>query len=248
MSPVQLLQVADGPEFAGLIYDLAPWNKSVVPLLGMLRQKHPDLPILLYAPSRPEVSQALLQLRHSDVTGLHVEYQDRAGRSLMALRDHVRWLLAAVHAAKVTHLLQLLLPNMPGRAKGYVQRILDRIADSSASRQLSVSSVLAGSNLPLRTLQYSLGAAGLPPPKILLDWVTLLFATLSADVSRRTTMEVARDFGFDTQRINRLRRRLLHNAVGRISPAQEFDMTFLAFAEACSVSQRTASTLLKWTG
>ena len=248
LSPVQLEQLLEGPEYAGLIYDLAPWNASVVPLLGMLRQKHPALPILLYAPSRPEVSRVLLQLRHSDVKGLRVEHQAQAGRSPKALQDHVQWLLAAVYSTKVMHLMQLLLPDMPARARAYVQCILDRIVGAGVSQQLSVGSVLAGSTIPLRTLQHALGSAGLPPPKALLDWVTLLFATLSADASHRTTMAVARDFGFDTQRINRLRHRLLREAVADISPAQEFDMTFLAFAEACSVSQRTASTVLQRTG
>lgn len=248
LSPVQLSQLADGQKFAGLIYDLAPWNASVVPLLGTLRQTHPTLPILLYAPSRPEVSRVLLQLRESDLTGLRVEHQGHAGRSLAALRVHVQWLLAAVHAARVTHLVQLLLPDMPGRARGYVQNILDHIADSSESQPLSVGAVVAGSTTPLRTLQHSLGSAGLPAPKMLLDWVTLLFATLSADASRRTTMAVAHDFGLDTQRIGRLRRRLLRESMGDVGPAQEFDMTFLAFAEACSIPARTASTVLQRTG
>jgi hypothetical protein len=187
-------------------------------------------------------------LRHSDVKGLRVEHQAQAGRSPKALQDHVQWLLAAVYATKVMHLMQLLLPDMPARARAYIQCILDRIVGAGVSQQLSVGSVLAGSTVPLRTLQHALGSAGLPPPKALLDWVTLLFATLSADASHRTTMAVARDFGFDTQRINRLRHRLLREAVADISPAQEFDMTFLAFAEACSVSQRTASTVLQRTG
>ncbi len=248
LSPVQLAQLLDGPaEFVGLIYDLAPWNSSVVPLLGALRKSHPGLPILLFPPSRPEVSKVLLHC--ADLNGVRVERQAHDSRALAALQDNVHWLLATVYAGRLMHLVNLLLPDMPSGAVLYTQRILDRITASRVSQPLSVGPIVAEMRVSLRTLQHALESAGLPSPKTLLDWVTLLFAALSADASDRTATAVARNFGFDAHRFSRLRRRLLQDDIPASSngPAQEFDMAFLAFADACRVSKRKASCVLERT-
>jgi hypothetical protein len=248
LGPVQLAQLADGTvEFVGLIYDLAPWNSSVVPLLGALRKSHPGLPILLFPPSRPEVSKVLLHC--ADLSGVRVERQGHDSRSLAGLQDNVQLLLASVYAGRLMHLVKLLLPDMPAGALLYLERILDRIAASPVSQPLSVGSIVAEMRMPLRTLQHALESAGLPSPKVLLDWLTLLYSVFAADASDRSATAVAKNFGLDAHRFARVRRRLLHGEVPAYAngPAQEFDMTFLAFAEACRVSKREASCVLERT-
>jgi hypothetical protein len=103
--------------------------------------------------------------------------------------------------------------------------------------------------VPLRTLQHVLESAGLPSPKVLQDWVTLLYATLSAEASQSTAVAVVRNFGIDAHRIYRVRRRLLNAEAHEQfnGTAQEFDVTFLAFAEACRVSRGKANTVLRRT-
>ena len=248
LSPVQLAQLLDGPvEFVGLIYDLAPWNSSVVPLLGALHQTHPSLPILLYAPRRQEVSSVLLYC--ADLSDVRVEQQAHDSRSLELLRNNVHWLVSAVYAERVSQLVQLLLPEIPTVALQYIRQTLDRFTEIPEAVGLTVGSIVAEMKVPLRTLQHVLESAGLPSPKVLLDWITLLFATLSADASRRTVEATGHDFGVDAHRIYRIRRRLLNADTHECcnGTAQEFDVTFLAFAEACRVSRGMASTVLSRT-
>ncbi len=245
LSPVQLAQLLDGPvEFAGLIYDLAPWNSSVVPLLGALRQTHTSLPILLYAPRRQEVSRVLLDC--ADLSAVRVEQQAHDSRGLEALRNNVRWLVSAVYAERVSQLVQLLLPEIPTVAMRYMRRTLGRFTETPEAVGLTAGSIVAEMKVPLRTLQHILESAGMPSPKALLDWITLLFATLSADASRRTAEAVGRDLGMDAHRIYRIRRRLLNADTHERcnGTAQEFDVAFLAFAEACRVSRGKANTVL----
>jgi hypothetical protein len=245
LSPVQLAQMIDGPvEFVGLIYDLAPWNSSVVPLLGALRQTHHSLPILLYAPRRPEVSSVLLHC--ADLTSVRVEQQTLDSRGLTRLRDNVRWLVSSVYAEQVTQLVQLLLPDMPPVVLQYVRQTLGRFTESPEVSGLTVGSVVAQMKVPLRTLQHVLEAAGLPSPKALQDWITLLYATLSADAAGSKVNSRGQDLGLDPHRIYRIRRRLLSaETYERCNgKSQEFDVTFLAFADACRVSRGTANTVL----
>jgi len=158
-------------------------------------------------------------------------------------------LVSAVYAERVSHLVQLLLPEIPTVALRYIQQTLNRFTEIPETVGLTVGSIVAEMKVPLRTLQHVLESAGLPSPKVLLDWTTLLFATLSADASRRTAVATGRDFGMDAHRIYRIRRRLLNADTHERcnGTAQEFDVTFLAFAEACRVSRGKASTVLSRT-
>ncbi len=245
VSPVQLTRLVGRPApYAALIYDLAPWDDSISTLLHMIRRGHPALPILLYPPQRGDVSAILL--RCGTIAGLRVRLQRHDSQESRSLREHVRWLLAAIHAERVIHLVGLLRPELPSPAQEYVRHILARLTGARGGRPLTVGSLVADLEVPQRTLQRAVNDGGLPSPKALLDWITLMFATLSADATSRSTASVARDFGVDAHRIYRIRRRLLGSAAHQIAagPAQEFDLAFLAFADACRVSRGAASALL----
>lgn len=248
VSPVQLTQMLDRPdEFLALIYDLAPWNISVPSLLTALRLKHPDLPILLYAPSRPEVSEILDQC--GDLPMLRVAQQTHDSRDRSALESHVSWLFTAIYGARLLHIIERLLPNPPSSVKRYMQHALKRFSEAGGGAALTVASLAAEVDVPARTLQHAMEASGLPSPKVFLDWLTLLFASLSANVTGRTIAAIGRDIGVDSHRMYRIRGRLLPQVVGSSASgaAQLFDVTFLAFAEACSISRGTANILLEKT-
>jgi hypothetical protein len=248
VSPVQLTQMLDRPdEFLALIYDLAPWNVSVPPLLTALRLRHPDLPILLYAPNRPEVSEILEQC--GDLPVLHLLQQTHDSRDPKALESQVSWLFTAVYGARLYHLIELLLPNPPSSVKRYIRHTLKRFSEGAGGAALTVASLAAEVNVPARTLQHTMEASGLPSPKVFLDWLTLLFAALSANVTGHTIAGIGRDIGVDSHRMYRIRGRLLPQVVGSSasSAAQLFDITFLAFAEACRISRGTANILLEKT-
>jgi len=245
ISPLRLPQLFEGPPPCdALIYDLAPWDDNIPALVARIREVHPPLPILLYPPPHPRVSTLLL--RCGEVAGVRVRMQSHESHEVEALHGLVRWLHASIYAERVLHLVQLLLPGLPPRARQYIRIILGRLTGTRGGRTLSVGSVVAETGTPIRTLQRALEDGGLPPPKALLDWITLMFAALWADATGRPTARVGRDFGVDPHRIYRLRRRLLPAAVReRITgPAQEFDLTFLAFAERCRIPSRTAFELL----
>ncbi len=247
LSPVQLTQMLDSHGgFLGLIYDLAPWNVSVPPLLTALRLSHADLPILLYAPRRPEVSEILD--RCTDLPSLRVAEQT-PGRDAGALQAHVSWLFTAVYGGRLLNLVELLLPNPPSSVRRYIRHALARLSEGNGGVALTVASLAAQANVPARTLQHAMEASGLPSPKTFLDWLTLLFASLTANVTGRSIAAIGREIGVDSHRMYRIRGRLLPPGVGSSAagPAQLFDVTFLAFADACRVSRGMANTLLEKT-
>ncbi len=248
VSPVQLTQMLDRPdEFLALIYDLAPWNISVPSLLTALRLRHPDLPILLYAPRRPEVSGILDQCRR--LRALRISQQTHDNRHTGALDADVSWLFAAVYGERLRHLVDLLLPHPPSSVRRYIGQTIKRFSEGGSGEVLTVASLALEVDVPPRTLQHAMEANGLPSPKAFLDWLTLLFASLSANVTGRTIAAIGRDIGVDSHRIYRIKGRLLPPGVRSTdhSPAQLFDVTFLAFAEACRISQGKANTLLERT-
>lgn len=248
VSPVQLAQMLDRTDqFLALIYDLAPWNISVPPLLTALRLRYPDLPILLYAPRRPEVSEILGQCGQLPV--LHVAQQTHDRRDPRALESQVSWLFTAAYGGRLLHLVELLLPNPPSSVRRYIRHTIKRFSEGAGEAALTVASLAAEVDVPARTLQHAMEASGLPSPKGLLDWLTLLFASLAANVTGRTIAAIGRDIGVDAHRMYRIKGRLLPELVGSSTSgaAQLFDVTFLAFADACRVSRGTANTLLEKT-
>ena len=97
-----------------------------------------------------------------------------------------------------------------------------------------------------RTLERALRHGETLPPKELLDWIVLLFVYVAAADGNRSTGEIGRTIGLDSQRLYRLRHRLLpprtRDYLG--AGAGQVDLVLLAFAERCGVSKQRALALL----
>jgi hypothetical protein len=102
-----------------------------------------------------------------------------------------------------------------------------------------VGNVLPLLSLTPRVAERAFGEAGLPRPKRFADWLTLMLIALSAERGRTTLGEAARHYGYNPNEFYRLRQRVLPPALRDLPTGvtQAFDLTLLAFAEACGVSR-----------
>ncbi|MFQ5703306.1 MAG: hypothetical protein ACE5HT_04715 [Gemmatimonadales bacterium] len=241
ISPIGLARVPlAGSDFATVIYDLAPWTDEVVPLVRALRRAYRTLSLLLYAPPIPSVP--VLTYRCSGLRAVKTLLQSASSSEPETVRDGVAWLMAARHAEVVCHFVELLIPDLPARARDCMRRTLDHLVDPGRLHIPSVHSIATQLGVPERTLQRNFESAGLPSPKAVMDWITLMFLTLAAESNGRSMSAVAGEFGIDRYTVRRLRQRLLH--VDNGSGPGGFNFAFLGFAEACHVSSSIALRLI----
>lgn len=247
ISPIRLAKVPlTGSDFTTIIYDLAPWTDDVVPLVRALRHAYRTVPLLLYAPPTPTISTLLEHCGDRD--GLKVMLQSTRRDEIRGVRENIAWLLAARHAELVCYLVELLITDLPSRPRDYIRETLACLIDLEKRRLFSVRSISAELSVPKRTIQRDFDSAGLPSPKAIMDWLTLMFLALAADSSGRPITSVANDFGAAGYQVRRLRNRLLHLDRRSVRAAQSFDLVFLAFAEACRVPSTIARNVIARAG
>ncbi len=247
VSPIQLAKGSlTCRDFTTIIYDLAPWTDAVVPLVRALRHAKRTVPVLLYTPSTPTAATLLENCGEGD--GIKVTVQSTRSNEICGVRENVAWLLAARDAELVCYLVELLITDLPRRPRDYIRATLACLIDREKGRLISVRSVSAVLTVPNRTIQRDFESAGLPSPKTVMDWLTLMFLSLAADTSRRAITTVAKDFGAASYQVRRLRKRLLHLSHRSVHAAQSFDLVFLTFAEACRVPSTIARDVIARAG
>ncbi len=102
----------------------------------------------------------------------------------------------------------------------------------------------------VRTLERTLDAEQMLRPKELLNWLTLLYAMLTADLNRASIGAVARSRGWYPSDLYRLQHRLLDRMVQRLGAeelgsSQRFDLALLAFLRRCGVPKAKAHEVVK---
>lgn len=213
-----------------LIHDLAPWDISCVRQFERIRREYPDLPILFYAPARPGVAELLV--RCARLSWLRAELQQSfCVQETHRVRDVLRSLREEEPRARLFRMIQTVAPGAPQRAWSFTQLALKNLRRCPPADRLTVVRLADRLGVSERTLERSWSRSVLPPPKEFLEWLTLLLVSLMAVSSGATVSRVARGLGIDSQRLYRLRLRLLPSHLRSVPT--NFDTVFLAFAERC---------------
>jgi AraC-like DNA-binding protein len=190
------------------VYDLSPWDSSA---LAFLRQRSAALataPILLYLPPTGAAFAALAHVPKSEYTGLQVQARD--GNSLRHLHDATNTLVNGLPRVHIMRQLTEAIPDLSGVARLFAHRAL-RILGSG--QRPTVAAIARGLGLSPRTLQRRFAADGLPPPKALLDGLTLAHVDAVARMQNLSVARAAARAGLTSNDLYRLRKRGAHTNV-----------------------------------
>jgi hypothetical protein len=196
-----------GPPAAALAYDLAPWTEAAITFLRRLRGfplAVPDLPVLLYAPQRPEVAQLLVEAgRLSMVWG---EMQFNGADEVLRIRRTVRRVMAVTPAAIVFRLMMFHLTDLPADVVQFCRRACGALA-AGRGGTLTVSGLSNDLGVDRRTLERRWRQFHLAP-KEFLAWTVLVFAAYMAEKHNLQTYDTGAFLGLDAKRLQRCRLRL----------------------------------------
>ncbi|HEX9728285.1 MAG TPA: hypothetical protein VGA37_07270 [Gemmatimonadales bacterium] len=187
---------------AALVYDLCPWTPAVEHRFDSLAGSIPGVPILLYLP--PTGSAFAAYARASRHPHVQVQVQSRDGASLECLRDAACGLLRSVPRVRIMNHLSDAVPSLSSAAYLFGHRALSILG---SGRRPRVGEIATALHLSARTLQRRFKDDGLPHPKSLLDWLTIMHLHCAAETQELSVARVASRAGLSANDLYRLRRR-----------------------------------------
>ena len=221
-----LLRQSPDRRVSGLVYDLAPWTPVAWHRFRNLTERRPELPVLLYLPPTGTAFSALGGLSHTERVRIQVQLRD--GQSLRCLKDSVWWLISSGPRLEVMALLGPTVNNLSSTTYLFVHQILVMLGAGCRPSVLSVARTLG---VCPRTIERRLAHAHLPPPKRLIDWITILYICTVAASSGASICQSATGVGLSSNDVYRIRRRLLGPRHRRPAAIQTFrDQLLGAFA------------------
>ena len=228
----QTAEVANraAPSYAALIYDLAPWDERALARIDHLRSLRPELPLLLYLPPvSPAVS---LVPSCGRLTNVRLRMQERHGDGVKGLQQDVRWLLRSVPVREIMTQVADALPEVSSLTTLFSHHVLRRL---SVKRRATVTSAARALGLSKRTLERRMRNDRLPPPKEIIDWLTILHVSLIAARSSLSVSRVARSIQMNPNDLYRIKKRLADRTPrGRLACSSDlYSTTLAAFAGRC---------------
>jgi hypothetical protein len=225
----------------GFVYDLAPWDRSAVELVRLIRRENPILPIFLYPPPVPGATELVLEC--GSIIGVSAQSQSHVANAVSALRRGVYDLLDSVAELVFVGLIQEVVHRAPHEVLEFTRVTLRVLQTEQRVASLSVTRIALRLRVPTRTLRRSWQRTSLPSPKEMLDWLVLLFVNFEAERRGVPVSKIATRLGLDRQHLYRIRRRLLFDVV-RSRPTthtRSFEYVLLAFMERCGLERREAN-------
>ena len=241
-----------GPEWQAVVYDLCPWDSQAPEVLRRLKQVAPGAPILLYVPHVPGVGSLLESCARDP--GILVKLQFNDDAEIERLRADLERIRLRMPCERLAKLLHEVMPEVPQRTWSYVRTSLETLAAPGLRRHPTAYSVASRMGVSVRTVERALSDSGLPQPKELLNWITLLYISFLADLSGSSHAAAARAMHWRPSDLYRLRHRLLERSLGPVSRGLEttehgsFDVAFLAFLKRLGVPESTGRQVLARVG
>ena len=229
-----------GHDYAALIYDLSPWDDRASVSINRLRRTRPEIPILFYL---PPVSQAVaLVPRCGRLANVRILIQEPNGDGVANLRRDIRWLIGSLPADEILSRVNGALPEMPPILRRLAQYVL---RSRGIERRPTVGAAARALGVSKRTLERRVRDDNLPPPKELIDWVTLLHVSFIAARGSTSISKVARFVGISPNGLYRTKKRLADRAGREIVRRTDdwFSDAVAAFAVRCrTFANGTATT------
>jgi len=189
-----------------LVYDASPSEENVSPTIRELWLRFPDLPLLLYVPPLPYIGRVLTATR--DVPTVVIELQTQALSEPERLRARIRELLGRTANTNFRRILGDVLSKMPDSLRLLIEQQVHSL-EVGRPGQPSVGLLASQTGLTLRRIEQVSRSANLPAPRDLLDSVTLLWIAFGARRRGISTARFAKEVGISTERLYRMRRRLI---------------------------------------
>ena len=199
-----LLRQSPDTRVSGLVYDLAPWTPVAWRRFQNLTERRPELPVLLYLPATGPAFSALGGLPRTERVRIQVQLRD--AQSLRCLKDSVSWLINSGPRLEVMGLLDSTVNNLPSTAYLFVHQVLVMLGAGCRPSVLSIARTLGVCS---RTIERRLAHAHMPPPKRLLDWITMLYIATVAVSSGASICRCAAGVELSSNDVYRIRRSLL---------------------------------------
>jgi len=224
------IAVSESPSYSALIYDLAPWDDRALVNINRLQRRRPELPVLFYV---PPVSQAVaLMPRCGGIGNVRFRMQERSGKGMSEFRRDVAWLVQSVPSGEIITRLKEVFPEMPSSLLQLARYVL---RTPGVTRRPTVESAARALGVSKRTLERRVRCDGLPAPKELIDWITLLHVSFVASRGSTSISRVVRCAGINANDLYRIKSRLADRAGRRLrSQAKDrFSDVLAAFAARC---------------
>ncbi len=194
-----------------VIYDLHPWDESALRMVERMAAQHPEVPLLLYPPAHIPGVGALLVRAGALGAELFAEFQVANHVDLQRFHQSLHTLFQSAPRARLKATVTESLQHIPPIVQGYVGAVIDMLFEGNGKADVSVSRVAHRVRSTTRTLERACEKASLPTPKELCSWMVLIRL---ADLARRGRIPMsvaAKRCGVNTNKLYRLRRRLLRN-------------------------------------
>jgi len=221
------------------VYDLAPWDASVVQLVNAVCAGIPRPAIWLLHPPRLEAVQLLAQLPSRK--RLWATAQFPAGSRDDSVRSEVARMLSWVPRVWLTRMLKNLLGPRPPVVEGFLEDTAWWLSRAKAGRPKLADITCDPQGAPDRTrarrLERLCAAEQLPTPSTLLRDLTLVFVAFQAYMLDLPVTASARRAGFSRKALRQLRHAVLGKGQpwGRLAAGHQFAFAIAAFAQACGV-------------
>ena len=158
---------------------------SALPVVRLLRDGFPSVPVVMYVPMSAVVSGAVMEYAKAGVSQLVFQGVDDLKASLRSAID------AAIDQVSASKLGEEFEQILPPATVPFLRYCLEH-----SRRDLTVEEVAAAMGVHRKTLVDRLRAARLPPPRAMIGWCRLLMAARMLDDPARTVEQVALKLDF----------------------------------------------------
>ncbi|GBD33062.1 hypothetical protein HRbin33_02041 [bacterium HR33] len=222
-----------------LVYDLSPFDERALGALEAFRRHHPAAVVMFYVPIRSGIEPLLVRALARPGSWLKFQLPAAYERSLVC--EALQQALRMTPGLRVRQALQPLEGSLRPPYRRLIEQVLAELELGRLPRLKCLA--VAGDGFPtIRTLERAAIESGLPSPKKICMWLTLLFVEFASAGLGVPAARVARSVGLDSNAWYRLRRRLIGGFSGS-SPRcdSQADLVARAFLNACGAGVISAA-------
>jgi len=216
-----------------IIYDLAPFDGTVLDRLERVRRAYPMVPFVLYPPPHVDAAQLLVDV--APLRLVHALLQSGSAAEVQRLRGAIRRAFLEAPSAGVLGAMEDMLGDgVDLKIKLFLAGVIRHVGPVE-SPPPSVQAMARSLNMSQRSLERVWSGTGLPGPKQMIDWATLATLAGAAAAVGETTSRLASRRGIGARRLHRLRRRLFGRKWPTIpkDPRSELEALLVKFGLAC---------------